>query len=229
MPDTAVDSPLSWSHCSFIPDLVFENEPGPVEALASRPDGRDRLTEAATRIATERGFEALDAEQLARASGLTLADFHRHFDNVDQCILAAFDHFLERLSEHVSEACEEVPGWPEKVRATIVAGLEFIVELESVTRLFAVDAVRLGPGVVERKISSIERGADLLKEGRELYPATAELPDSMERTLVAGVVMLAMTYLLREEASRLVEVQSELVVMVLTPYLGIEKARFAAS
>ena len=207
----------------------MENGPTPVEALASRPDGRDRLTEAATRIATERGFEALDAEQLARAAGLTLADFHRHFDNVDQCILAAFDQFLERLLEHVAEACEDIPGWPERVRATIVAGFEFVAELEPVTRLFAVDAMRAGPGVVERQLSAIERGADLLKEGRKLYPVAAELPDSMERTLVAGVVMFATTYLLGEEASRLAEVQSDLVAMVLTPYLGLERARLTAS
>lgn len=212
-----------------MPDLVLERGRGPVNAQASRPFDRDRLIEAATRIAAERGFEALDAEQLASASGITLTDFHRHFDNVDQCILAAFDQFVERLLEHVSEACEGIPGWPEKVRATIIAGFEFIAELEPVTRLFAVEAMRAGPGIVERKISSIERGAERLKEGRELYPQAAEFPDSMERTLVGGVAMLATTYLLGEEANRLAEVQSELVVMVLTPYLGIEGARQVAS
>jgi AcrR family transcriptional regulator len=212
-----------------MPDLALENRPSSFEALESQPDDRDRLIQAATRIATERGFEGLDAEQLARATGLTLDDFHRHFDNVDQCILAAFDRFFQRLVEHVSEASEGVPGWPEKVGATIVAGLEFIAELEPVTRLFTVDALCAGPGLIERRISSIERGAVQLKAGRELYPGSAELPDSMERTLVAGVVMLATTYVLGEEAWRLTEVQSELVAMVLTPYLGIEGARRVAS
>jgi hypothetical protein len=51
----------------------------------------------------------------------------------------------------------------------------------------------------------------------------------MERTLVAGVVMLATTYLLGEEANRLAGVQAELVTMVLTPSLGIERARQVAS
>jgi AcrR family transcriptional regulator len=209
-----------------MPDLVLANGPSATEA---RSEDRERLTEAATRIATERGFEALDAERLARVTGLTVNDFHRHFDNVDQCILASFDQFLERLVEHVSDACEGVPTWPGRVRATIIAGLEFIAELEPVTRLFMVDAMCAGPGLIERRISAIERGADQLKEGRELYPEAAELPDSMERTLVAGVVMLATTYVLGEEASRLAEVQSELVAMVLTPYLGIEGARRVAS
>lgn len=209
-----------------MPDLLLESFPQPTEV---RPDDRNRLAEAATRIATERGFEALDAEVLARATGLTLADFHRYFDSVDQCILAAFDRFIERLLEHVSEACEGIESWPEQVRATIVAGLEFTTELEPVTRLFAVEALGAGPGFIERRIASIERGADALKAGRELYPEAADLPGSMERTLVAGVVMLATTYLLGEEASRLAEVQSEMVAMVLTPYLGIEGARRAAS
>jgi AcrR family transcriptional regulator len=212
-----------------MPDLVLEDGPGPVGLLVSGADGRNRLAEAATRIAAERGFDALDTEQLVRATDLTLADFHRHFDNVDQCILAAFDQFLGRLLAHVSEACDGIADWPETVRAAIVAGLGFITELEQVTRLFAVDAMGAGPGLVERKLSAIELGADRLKQGRELYPGTAEFPDSMERTLVAGVVMLATTYLLGEEANRLAGVQAELVTMVLTPYLGIERARQVAS
>jgi AcrR family transcriptional regulator len=205
-----------------MPDLVLESGSRPVDA-------RDRLIEATTRIATERGFEALDAERVARAAGLTLADFQLHFDSVDQGLLAAFDQFVERILEHASDASEGIPSWPERVRAAIVAGLEFIAELEPVTRLFAVDALTAGAGLVERKISAIELAAERLKEGRELYPEAAELPDSMERTLVAGLVIRALTYLLGEEAGRLAEVQAELVEIVLIPYLGLEGARLAAA
>jgi AcrR family transcriptional regulator len=120
-----------------MPELVLEEKPGGAESPASRIEDRYRLTDAATRIAAERGFEALDPVELAQAAGLTVEDFHRHFDNVDQCILAAFDQLFDRLLEHVNEACEEVGQWPEKVRATIVAAFEFIAELEPVIRLFA--------------------------------------------------------------------------------------------
>ena len=51
----------------------------------------------------------------------------------------------------------------------------------------------------------------------------------MERTLVAGVVMTVSIHLLDEDASRLPELGSETVEMVLTPYVGTRRARRIAS
>lgn len=192
-------------------------------------DARERLTDAATRIASERGFQGIEAAQVARAAGLSTEDFYAQFDTVEQCLLAAFDHFLRRLVEHVEEACEEAETWPDKVKTTIGAAFDFVTELEPVARVFAADAMHTGPAGIERKYASIESAARCLKQGRELYPGAANLPEAMERMLVAGVVMLATTYLLSEEAGRLAGVETEAVEMVLAPYLGIEQARSLAA
>ena len=212
-----------------MPDVVVERDPAGGEGARALLRARERLIDAVTRVATEGGFQELDSEQVARAAGLPVDQFYRHFDNVDQCVLAAFDQFLERLSDHIGEACEGTDDWPEKVRATIDAGFEFITELEPVTRLFAVDAVRTGPAGLERKIASIDRAALRLRHGRLLYPEAAGLPDATERALVAGVVMLATTYVLGEDGSGLSEIQAEAVEMVLAPYIGIDRARLVAA
>ncbi len=212
-----------------MPDVVVRRDPAGGEGVRAPFRERERLTDAVTRVATERGLQGLDPELVARASGLTVDRFYRHFDNLDQCVLAAFDEFLERLLEHIDEACADTDEWPEKVRASIDAGFEFIAELEPVTRLFAVDAVRTGPAGMERKIASIDRAALHLKQGRLLYPGAADLPDAMERALVAGVVMLATTYVLGEDSDRLSEIRAEAVEMILTPYIGTDRARLVAA
>jgi AcrR family transcriptional regulator len=212
-----------------MPDVVVGRDPAGAEIAVATSEARERLTDAVTRIATERGYKGTDPEQVARSSGLSIDDFYRHFANVDQCLLAAFDSFLGRLFEHIDEACEEAVGWPDKVKTTIEAAFEFVAEVEPVARLFAVDAVRTGPAGVERKFASIDRAALRLKHGRLLYPVAVDLPDAMERTLVAGVVMIASTHLLSEEAEQLVDVETEAVEMVLAPYIGLDRARQVAA
>jgi AcrR family transcriptional regulator len=190
----------------------------------SREDS-ERLTDALTRVAAESSYASVEVEQVAESAGLSVEAFHEHFLSKDQCLLLAHDRFLGDLGEHVEEACAEAQDWPEKVKITIGAAFEYLVELETVARLFMVDAMRTGAAGVERRCASIDSAALQLKQGRRLYPTSADYPDSMERALVSGVVMIAMTHLLSEDADTLPGFVPEAVEMVLTPYIGSGPAR----
>lgn len=213
-----------------MPDVVVRRDPtGGEVALGATSEERERLTDAVTRIASERGCRDIDAEQVARRSGVSVEEFHRHFGSADQCLLAAFNRFLEHLIEHVDEACEEAVDWPDTVRRGVEAAFEFVAELEPVARLFAVDLARVGPAAAECRQVSIEYAALCLKRGRLHYPAAAELPEALERTLIAGVVTNAATHLLREERELLAGAGAEAVEVLLAPYVGAGRARFAAA
>jgi AcrR family transcriptional regulator len=199
------------------------------EITSPTPDVRERLTDAVTRAATECGYPAVDVEQIAQYAGVSVEEFNQHFEGKDQCLLAAYDRFLERMLEHIDEACEEAENWPEKVRCTIESAFDFVTELDGAARLFAVDSMRTGPAAVELACSAIDSAALRLKHGRLLFPAAAQMPDPTERTLVAGVVMIASIQLLSEEASQLPHLAPEAVEMVLTPYVGARRARSIAT
>jgi AcrR family transcriptional regulator len=203
-------------------------EPSATVAIPAR-GVRDRLTDAATRLATERGYDALGADAIADAADLSIDEFHRHFDDENQCLLAAYDRFIERLLDHVEEASARVQAWPDKVKATIEAGFDVVFELEPVARMFAVESVRVGPAAIHRRLLSIDQGARVLERGRSLYPISEGMPSTTEQTLVAGVVTVAALYLLGEEASDLSRIEAEAVEMVLTPYIGPRKARSVAA
>ena len=89
--------------------------------------------------------------------------------------------------------------------------------------------MRTGPAAVERRCASIDSAALRLKHGRLLFPAAAGMPMPIERTLVAGVVMIASVQLLSEEADQLPGLAPEAVEMVLTPYIGARRARSVAT
>lgn len=203
-------------------------EPDGAIAIPAR-DMRERLTDAATRLATDRGYDALRAEAIAEAAGLSIEDFHRHFDGGDQCLLAAYDRFIDRLLDHVEAASAAAVSWPEKVKLTIEAAFQFVYELEPVARMFAVESIRIGPAAMHRRLLSIDRAATVLEGGRTLYPAAEGMPSTTERTLVAGVVTIATQQLLAEEASDLSVIEVEAIEMVLTPYIGPAEARAVAA
>ena len=210
-----------------MPDVVGTQGTG-AGISRSTSEVRGRLTDAATRVATERGYLAVDAGQIARHAGVSVDEFHRHFTGKDQCLLVAYDRFLERMLEHIDEACEGAESWPEKVKITIESAFDFVAEVPGPARVFAIDAMRTGAAAIERSCSAIDSAALRLKHGRLLFPAAADMPFPTERTLVAGVVMIASIQLLAEEADQLPRLAPEAVEMVLTPYVGARRARSLA-
>lgn len=213
---------------SCMPDVAVGIQGTGVEVFSTPREDSERLTDALTRIAAESGYPSVDIEQITDSAGLSVDDFHEHFPNKDQCLLLAYDRFLAQMLEHIEEACEDAPDWPAKVKMTIEAAFDYIVELEAVSRLFAVDAMKTGAAGAERRCASIDSAALRLKQGRLLFPRAADYPDAMESTLVAGVVMITLTHLLSEEADRLPDRAAEAVEMVLTPYIGPRRARSIA-
>lgn len=218
-------------------------EPGPAQltseapASADRPpphsraseEQRERLLDALVRAAGERGYANTTAEQVARYAGLPAAALEAHFSTLDHCLVAAYDRFFERLSAEVEETCEAAPSWPEQVRLAVRAALEYFAEAPGIARLFAVEALAVGPAALDRHLAVIDRVAALLRTGREHFPRAAAYPESMERTLVAGVLLLVSGHLLTQEVEMLGTLEEEVVELVLTPYVGQAEAKELAA
>jgi AcrR family transcriptional regulator len=192
----------------------------------SSPDEqRTRLISAMTRTATERGYANTTVDQVAAYAGVTRETFFRHFTGTDQCLVAAYDSFFERLMSHIEAACDSRDPWPIQVRAGVGATLGFFAEVSSTGRVFLIEAMGAGPAAVERHFASIDRLARKLGRGREFNLAAEALPDATERTLVAGIGLVISAHLLAEEGSLLPAKEAELTELVLTPYLGGREAK----
>ena len=201
-----------------MPDVVTGRDPLG-NRVASLED-RDRLTDAMTRAAVEGGYPAVEIEQIAPSARASRSDdFHRYFRDQGPVPAGGIRPLPRAVLEHIDEACEGARDWPEKVKLTIESAFEFAAELQGGARLFAVDAMCTGPAAVERGAAR-STAAVALKHGRLIFPAAADMPIPTERTLVAGVVMIASIHLLAEEADELPEIAPEAVEMVLTPYIG---------
>lgn len=190
---------------------------------------RERLIDAFTRTATEKGYAGLTVEEIAASAGLSEGVFYEHFSGKRQCLSAAYDTFLERMIVEARHAVDGGEQWPLQVKVAVAAGLSFVSETETRARFFAVDALGVGPLILERYFAAIERVVDLLRVGREHFPDSTTMPAPTERVLVTGVACLVSGVLLSEEAERLPALAPELVEILLTPYVGLEEAKRIAA
>jgi len=190
---------------------------------------RAALVDAFARLAPEQGMAALDVPRLTRQAGLPPEAFRENFSSLAACLLVAHDAFFQRLAAHVRGDCaaDERP-WAERSAAALRAALQFLDETGTRARFFVVDALFVGPAVLERRRAQIEALAEMLREGRDHYPGAALLPDSTECMLVAGTLARITGHLLAEAAEPLGELSADLTELLLMHYLGAEGARAVA-
>lgn len=181
---------------------------------------RERLVDAFTKVAAERGYAATGVEEVTAEAGLPRDVFAAHFSDKRQCLLAAYDSFFDRLVGEIEDALDPETPWPRQVRVGVGAALGFVVDSAGPARLFAVEALAVGPPAIERYIAAIERIVAVLRLGRERSPAASELPDLTEAVLIAGAVSLVTAALLAEEQARLPQLESEVAEVLLLPYAG---------
>jgi AcrR family transcriptional regulator len=197
-------------------------QPDPVTG----PEGqRERLVAAISKAAAEHGYAGLTIDRILHNAGVERTVFDAHFESREQGLLAAQDAFLERLLWEATGACERPVPWPDRLRAGLRAVLSSLIENASLARVLTVEADAAGLPLAECRLAALDEFARLLRSGREAFPEAVALPDVTERMLVGGVASLLRQRLLREEPTATATLESELLELLLIPYLGRREAR----
>lgn len=215
-----------------MPDPVTGREPHRQAEtdLEASHELREWLVSAFAKAAGEHGYANLEVEQVLRHAGVSRAAFEANFASMEQGLVAAQDAFLDRLWLDIAAACEEPTDWAFKVRAALAAILSSLVEASSLARVFAIEAVAASLVAAERQFAMLDRLAVLLRKGRDHHPLAVSLPDATERALVGGIASIVSGHLLMENPQAIPSLETELVELLLIPYVGEEEAkRIAAS
>ncbi|HKF83369.1 MAG TPA: hypothetical protein VKB23_10470 [Solirubrobacterales bacterium] len=128
---------------------------------------------------------------------------------------------LANLETAVLEGCATKEEWPAQVAAAICAGIDYAIAHPELAEFLAADA-RGGSDSLQRYESVIGRLAGFL---RVKAPIGDRLPGATDEALVAGMVGLVGDHLRIGRSDRLEELQPELVLLTLLPYLGFAEAQ----
>jgi AcrR family transcriptional regulator/DNA-binding MarR family transcriptional regulator len=197
---------------------------------------RARVIGAMFDVAAQRGAGSVTVAHVVERSGVSRRTFYEHFDDREDCLLAAFERALTLASQRVAPAYEAEKGWRERIRAGLVELLCFCDREPSVARMLVCESQASGPRVAQRRAEVLARLTRIVDQGRTLTgtpkgrtagksgKAENVSPLAAEGT-VGGVLAVIQARLLEAKPKPLSGLTNELMSMIVLPYLGGAAAR----
>lgn len=185
------------------------------------------LAGAATAFA-ERGYRQTSVADIVKAAAIARKRFYAQFSSKEDCFFALYDAATAAALEAVAAACAgSDEEFPERVRAGIAALLAEIEADRDRARACLVEGPAVGPAIAPRFEKLIADFAALLRSGRGAE-ANAELPETVEETVVGGLYWLLYHALLEERPKQVRRLRPQLVEFSLIPFVGADAAAAAS-
>ncbi len=186
---------------------------------------RQRLMVAMLRAASILGYRETNVQDVIEFAGVSRPTFYDHFDNKEDCFLAAFEESAERLRKRVSAATAEGEGWRDRLRLGLGAILSFAASEPEAARTVVVEARAASPEAALRRITLLDGFAACLDaEARELLPDAPANSPITAAGIVGGVEAVLYARLCRGEHAELEQLLPSLMYFVVLPYEGHEAA-----
>jgi AcrR family transcriptional regulator len=189
---------------------------------------RERMLLAVTELVAERGYRKTTIELIAKTARVALVTFYEHFEDKEECFLAAFDESVGAAREVFAELIDAQRPWPEQIATGIEVFLEMVVAHPARAKLCLVESQAAGTAALACYQEVLESVAPKLREGRELNPRAARLPDGLEVAIAGGLAWLVHQRLVSDRLDGLEALLPEMLQVTLTPYVGETEAGRAA-
>lgn len=150
-------------------------------------DQRRRLFEALIELINEHGLGGVRISELVARAGVSRRSFYEHFHNKEECLLAAFDASVRRLTIAMVRAYDPEMEGREQVHAIVAALFEATIARPSATRLVCVDVIAAGEAGMERWAEGTARFESFLREVFAQAPGDGGLPEPVAKAVVGAL------------------------------------------
>jgi AcrR family transcriptional regulator len=205
-PVTMVRTP--WGNADTLRDRKLR--PGrrlPPEEVASNQ--RERLFAALVAIVAEKGYEGTRVEDLLELSGVSRSAFYEHFNDKQDCLMAAVDAFIGPTIGAIAEANGQPPG-EQRARDAFDALIQLIVDQAAASRMCFVEIFAAGPRAVEEIDRAIDAFQGFVSATLEEMPGREEMPAELVRAMIGGLRKVIHTRLYRGEEAGLLELTPQM-------------------
>jgi len=186
---------------------------------------RERLLAAMLRAASELSYREASVQDVLDRAGVSRPTFYEHFENKEDCFLAAFDAAAARLRQRLDSAGEDEDGWRDRLRAALEELLSFVVEEPDAAMSLIVDARAACPDALSRRDELLDHFASCLDSRVRAESAIGEEPSPIAAAgIVGGIEALIYSRLYRGETESLESLLPSLMYFAVLPYEGHEAA-----
>lgn len=193
---------------------------------------RTRMLNAMVEVAGERGAPGASVAHIVERAGISRRTFYEHFEDREDCFLAAFDYALGRACEVVIPAYESGGAWRERVRSGLAALLGFFDEQPGLGALLTIDALGAGPRALARRTELLDALIAVVDGGREDVKVGQEPPPLAADGVVGAVFNVLHARMLERRLGSgsaasvpLLSLVNPFMSMIVMPYLGTAAAR----
>jgi AcrR family transcriptional regulator len=183
---------------------------------------RQRLAAGVIAVVAEQGYHDATVTDVAAAAGVSRRTFYGYFSSKAECFFDTYAMVAEFLLGAIAEAGEGQRRWPGRVRAELAALLGAYAANPDLARFTLLAPPAAGGEVAERYRDFLGQLLGALGAGR---PRNLRRPsEAAEQALVGGLAALVGAKVAAGEGEKLEALLPELTELVLTPYLGRERA-----
>ncbi|HEU4943788.1 MAG TPA: TetR/AcrR family transcriptional regulator [Solirubrobacterales bacterium] len=187
---------------------------------------RERLLAAMLRATAELGYREVSVQEVLDRAGVSRPTFYEHFENKEDCFLAAFDSAATRLRERLERAALDGENWRERLRLSLEELLRFVSEDPDAAMSLVVDGRAACPDALTRRDELLDHFSSCLdSQVRAEVPANEPAPSAIAAAgIVGGIEALLYSRLNRGEADDLRSLLPSLMYFAVLPYEGHEVA-----
>ncbi len=190
---------------------------------------RDRLAAGVIATVAANGYHDTTISRIVEAAGLSRRTFYTYFSSKEECYLATWEMIAEHLRTAAAEAAEAEEEWPPQVRARLEAVLEAFAANPDLARYILIAPTQAGNEIAARYREAMVRTLAQLTEGLPDGDDSIQRPSpATEQALIGGTVALIVREVDEGRGGKLPKLLPELTEVVLSPYLGRERAAAVA-
>jgi AcrR family transcriptional regulator len=187
--------------------------------MAGSETRRQLILEAMVRVVGRQGYKATSVADVIAEADVSRTTFYKHFEDKQECFLAAYDMLTERVLDEVIANCDGEQAWLGRVRIGLTTIVEMFALDPQLARTAIVEVAAAGADARQRHWNAITRFTEFLEGGEELAEGR-ELPDNIALMAAGAVSGLIFDELLTGRAERLPQLLPDLLFALLVPYIG---------
>ncbi len=157
----------------------------PREQVAA--DQRERLFEALLEVVNERGFAGTTISGLVQRAGVSRRSFYEHYENKEQCLLAAFDDSVERLARRMVAGLNPDADVRAQIEGLLRGLFDATVERPQAARLVCVEIGAAGDAGAERWAQGAARLEQVIGHLFEQAPGEGTIPEPVAKAVVGAL------------------------------------------
>lgn len=192
---------------------------------------RHRLVEAMSGALAEHGYARVTAEHVGERAGVSSRTFYKHFANLWECLLAAYEDAGNQLCAEIEAGCAEGEMQDAengdsayRIATGIEAALAFLTTEPRLARLLGGQPPLEAPALAAARRDLVERLAAMLRRARD--PAdTIVRPPGLEERLIDAALSFVSVQVAGDSVADLTSLGPELTELIAGPDFSQRRAR----